>query len=151
MRWLELAAILMPLLLVAASEPAGEREPGHGAATQAEPSAEDALEAEVRKQALKLLEADADAKLAELARLREQLEGGLAPGEVASARDLETLIQFYQAMKPKKAAVLLEKLPAELAAEVLGAMKSRQAGKVLDAMQPAPAVRISKLMAGKRR
>jgi flagellar motility protein MotE (MotC chaperone) len=139
------------LLLIGAAEPEGGTGAEHTEPVVAAVSEEDALEAEVRKHALALLEADADAKLAELARLREELEGQLEPAEVASARDLETLIDFYQAMKPKKAAVLLEKLPAELAAEVLGAMKSRQAGKVLDAMQPAPAVRISKMMAGKRR
>jgi flagellar motility protein MotE (MotC chaperone) len=145
MRWRELAVALTALLLLAA---AGGEEPATPAAG-AHP--QDALEAEVRVQALRLLESDADAKLAELARLREELESQLAPGEQKAARDLDTLIKFYEAMKPKKAAVLLEKLPAELAAEVLGAMKSRQAGKVLDAMQPAPAVRISQLMAGKKR
>jgi len=141
MRWREALLALAALALIAAAE----------AAPEAAPSAGDALEAEVRKQALLLLEADADAKLALLARLREQLETALAPGEQKAERDLDTLIKFYQAMKAKKAAALLEKLPAELAAEVLGAMKSRQAGKILDAMQPAPAVRISQLMAGRKR
>jgi flagellar motility protein MotE (MotC chaperone) len=145
MRWRELALALVALLLLAA---AGAEET---AAPAAAPHPQDALEAQVRAQALRLLESDADAKLAELARLREQLEAELAPGEEKAARELDTLIKFYEAMKPKKAAVLLEKLPAGLAAEVLGAMKSRQAGKVLDAMQPAPAVRISQLMAGKKR
>jgi flagellar motility protein MotE (MotC chaperone) len=145
MRWRELLLALAALGLLAAAEAAPE------AASSPAPAGSDALEVEVRKQALVLLESDADAKLAELAKLREQLEGQLAPGEQKAERDLDTLIQFYQAMKAKKAAALLEKLPAELAADVLGAMKSRQAGKILDAMQPAPAVRISQLMAGRKR
>ena len=145
MRWREALAGLAALGLIAAAQTAPE------AAQAPAPAGSDALEAEVRKQALLLLEADADAKLAELAKLREQLETALAPGEQKAERDLDTLIKFYQAMKAKKAAALLEKLPAELAAEVLGAMKSRQAGKILDAMQPVPAVRISQLMAGRKR
>jgi flagellar motility protein MotE (MotC chaperone) len=141
----ELRLALAGLLLVAAAE-GGEK-------TREAPAADVAgeLEVEVRRQALRLLEADADAKLGELARLREQLEAKLEPTEQKAARELDTLIRFYQAMKPKKAASLLEKLPAELAADVLGAMKSRQAGKILDSMQPAPAVRISQLMAGRQR
>jgi flagellar motility protein MotE (MotC chaperone) len=144
MHWRELLLALLALLLVAAADGAHET-PG------TPPDAGDPLELEVRRQALRLLEADADAKLAELARLREQLEAKLEPTEQKAARDLDTLIRFYQAMKPKKAATLLEKLPAELAADVLGAMKSRQAGRILDSMQPAPAVRISQLMAGRQR
>jgi flagellar motility protein MotE (MotC chaperone) len=147
MRWPERLLVLVALTLVAAAEAAPDAQP---AATPAPPGS-DALETEVRKQALQLLEADADAKLAELAKLREQLEKQLAPTQQKAERELDTLIQFYQAMKAKKAAALLEKLPAELAADVLGQMKSRQAGKILDAMQPAPAVRISQLMAGRKR
>lgn len=142
MHWREPLLALVALLLVAAAD---------GAREAPAPDAGGELELEVRKQALRLLEADADAKLGELARLREQLEAKLEPTEQKAARELDTLIRFYQAMKPKKAATLLEKLPAELAADVLGAMKSRQAGKILDSMQPAPAVRISQLMAGRRR
>jgi flagellar motility protein MotE (MotC chaperone) len=141
-RWI---AALVGLLLVAADEAATES--AHAAAS----AAGDALEIEVRKEALRLLEADAEAKLAELARLRAELEAQLAPATEEVERDLKTLIQFYQAMKPKNAATLLERLPAGLAADVLGAMKSRQAGKILDAMEPARAVRISRLMAGEKR
>jgi flagellar motility protein MotE (MotC chaperone) len=142
MRASELRVGLGALLLLGAAEGA----PESASAPAPKPSA--ALEAEVREEALRLLESDADAKLAELARLRAELEAQVAPGEQKAARELDTLIQFYQAMKPKNAAALLEKLPAELAADVLGKMKSRQAGKILDAMQPARAVQISRRMAG---
>ena len=139
---LELAALLLtfPLTTLAANE---ADEP----VAQA-PATQEALELEVRQAALELLAKDTEAKLAELTKLRREMEDLLKPAEKEAAQDLTTLIQFYQSMKPKNAASLLEKLPPALAADLLGAMKTRQAGKILDAMTPAKAVRISRLMAG---
>jgi flagellar motility protein MotE (MotC chaperone) len=136
---LALALFIAPLL--AAAEP---NEP-----TQtAEPSAAvQALELEARQAALRLLEEDLEQRLTELVALREQVSAELAPGEEKSDQDLKTLISFYQAMKPKNAAVLLEKLPAQLAADVLAAMKTREAGKIFNVMSPERAVKISRLMA----
>ena len=131
------------------------RAPLLGAAETAAPgkpsAAVQAFELEARQAALRLFEEDLERRLAELSSLREELAEVLASGEEKSDRELRTLISFYQAMKPKNAAVLLEKLPAQLAADVLASMKTREAGKVLNVMKPERAVRISRLMAGQKR
>ncbi len=146
--WIPLALLTLLALrapLLASAETEAPSAPG-------EPSAAvQAFELEARRAALRLLEEDLERRLAELSSLREELAEVLAPGEEKSDRELETLISFYQAMKPKNAAVLLEKLPARLAADVLASMKTRQAGKVLNVMKPERAVRISRLMAGQQR
>ena len=137
----ELAALVLalPLWALAAND----------APEPAEPNlSQQALELEVRQAALEVLAQDTEAKLAELSKLRREMESLLQPAEQEAEEDLTTLIQFYQSMKPKNAASLLEKLPPRLAADLLSAMKTRQAGKILDAMAPARAVRISRLMAG---
>ncbi len=140
---LALLALRAPLLTAAeAKAPSAPGEPS--AAVQA-------FELEARQAALRLFEEDLERRLEELSSLREELAEILARGEEKSDRELKTLISFYQAMKPKNAAVLLEKLPAPLAAEVLASMKTREAGKVLNVMKPERAVRISRLMAGQKR
>ncbi len=108
------------------------------------------LELEAREAALRLLEGDIAAKVEELKQLREAATAAILPRERRRSEQLKTLISFYQSMRPKQAARLLEQLPASLAAEVLSAMKSRSAGKVLDVMDATRAVAISKLMAGKK-
>ncbi len=136
---LTLALVISPLLAAAeSSKPTQTARPS--AAVQA-------LEIEARQAALRLLEEDLEKRLAELIALREEVSEELAPGEEKSNQDLKTLISFYQAMKPKNAAVLLEKLPTQLAADVLAAMKTREAGKIFNVMEPERAVRISRLMA----
>ncbi len=109
------------------------------------------LELEVRETALRELEQDLNQKIQTLEELRQQTLAIILPGEKERQGQLDTLIKFYQAMKPQSAARLLEKLPAPLAADVLSSMKSRGAGKILNVMNADKAVQISKLMAGQKK
>ncbi|MFQ5513729.1 MAG: MotE family protein [Myxococcota bacterium] len=136
---LPLLLLLLPVLLGADSPPA----------TEPEATDERMLELEAREAALRVLEEDLARRIEELRELREAAIAAILPQERERAAQLETLISFYQAMKPKQAAKLLEKLPSSLAADVLSAMKSRSAGKILDVMSAERAVVISKLMAGR--
>ncbi len=152
MRWRELTILLwiVPLLWippVAVAVDTPQKEPDSGVPMSLAEAAREALELEVRQSALRMLEADIASKLEELLSEHKRLEDALSKQEGDPAADLSTLIEFYQAMKPKNAAVLLEKLPSGLAADVLAAMSSRSAGKILNVMTPERAVRISKLMA----
>ena len=135
---------LLPLLLAADTpKVAPENEP--------ERLAKQLLELEVRATALRELEQDLNQKIQTLEELRQQALAVIEPGEKERQGKLDTLIKFYQAMKPQSAARLLEKLPTPLAADVLSSMKSRGAGKILNVMNADKAVRISKLMAGQKK
>ncbi len=135
---------LLPLLLAADTpKVAPENEP--------ERLAKQMLELEVRATALRELEQDLDQKIQTLEELRQQAVAVIEPGEKERQAKLGTLIKFYQAMKPQSAARLLEKLPTPLAADVLSAMKSRGAGKILNVMNADKAVRLSKRMAGQKK
>ena len=135
---------LLPLLLAADTpKVAPENEP--------ERLAKQLLELEVRATALRELEQDLNQKIQTLEELRQQTLAIILPGEKERQGQLDTLIKFYQAMKPQSAARLLEKLPTPLAADVLSSMKSRGAGKILNVMNADKAVRISKLMAGQKK
>lgn len=149
---LSLAAVA--LLGADSSEPPAPTEPaGESASAAATPEANaiEALDLEARRVALEALGSALAAKIDELAKLRVELATLVEPVEAETQADTKKLIEFYQAMKPKSAAVLLEQLPPELAANVLSAMTSRSAGKILNVMAPARAVLISRLMAGSKR
>ncbi len=135
---------LLPLLLAADTpKVAPENEP--------ERLAKQLLELEVRETALRELEQDLNQKIQTLEELRQQTLAIILPGEKERQGQLDTLIKFYQAMKPQSAARLLEKLPTPLAADVLSSMRSRGAGKILNVMNADKAVQISKLMAGQKK
>jgi len=106
-----------------------------------------ALEIEAREKALQTLEAAVRTQIQELKELQQQTLLVLEPERAEKAAELRKLVSFYQNMKPQKAATLLEKLPVELATQVLSSMKQREAGKILNVMNPARAVLISKRMA----
>ncbi len=114
------------------------------------PFSERAMELESREAALRLLEDDLRKKIEELKELKKQAAVDIEPAETKHKADVDTLIAFYQSMKPKAAAQLLEKLPIGLAADVIGSMKSREAGKILNVMDPDRAVQISRLMASNK-
>lgn len=141
-RWL-LLALAIPFLVAAE---AGEVEEESMEAALAKR----VLEVETREAALRVLEEELVEKINELSQLRKQAVASIEPAEKRKKADIDTLIAFYQSMKPKAAAQLLEKLPLQLAADVLGAMKSRGAGKILNVMEPERAVLISKRMAGRK-
>ncbi len=135
---------LLPLLLAADTPKVA---PGN----EPERLAKQLLELEVKATALRELEQDLNQKIQTLEELRQQALAVIEPGEKERQGKLDTLIKFYQAMKPQSAARLLEKLPTPLAADVLSSMKSRGAGKILNVMNADKAVRLSKRMAGQRK
>ncbi len=135
---------LLPLLLAADTPKVA---PGN----EPERLAKQLLELEVKATALRELERDLDQKIQTLEELRQQALAVIEPGEKERQGKLDTLIKFYQAMKPQSAARLLEKLPTPLAADVLSSMKSRGAGKILNVMNADKAVRLSKRMAGQKK
>ena len=138
---------LTPLLVAAETT---EPTPASEAESEDTQVAKQVLELEVREAALRALEEDLNRKIEELKQLRQAAVNIIEPSETSRKEQLQTLISFYQAMKPKNAARLLEKLPVQLAGDVLSAMNSRGAGKILNVMNSDRAVRISTLMAGQQ-
>lgn len=152
--WLLL--IVVPAMLLAASSESNES--GSIDATEADeqatqpslsPSelAERALEIEAREAALRELEAAIMAQLDDLQRSQQAASAVLEPEMREREAEVAKLVAFYQSMKPKNAAELLEKLPLDLATSVLSRMKQREAGKILNVMDDTRAVLISRQMA----
>ena len=85
----------------------------------------------------------ARAELAELARLRGELEKVVAHETAASDSDLAVLVGLYSNMKPAQAAAVLGRLSAAQAAAILEKLDIHSAGPALAAMDPQVAVAIT--------
>ncbi|MXP10422.1 hypothetical protein GRI68_09560 [Altererythrobacter halimionae] len=70
--------------------------------------------------------------------------------ETEEARTYDQLARIYQAMKPKKAAVVFEQLDLDVQIAVARRMRERSIAQILAAMTPAAAARVSMALAGKR-
>ena len=77
-------------------------------------------------------------------------KAGKTDKEAEEARTYEQLARIYQAMKPKKAAVVFEQLDLDVQIEVARRMRERAIAQILAAMTPAAAARVSMALAGKR-
>jgi len=67
------------------------------------------------------------------------------------AAKVETLVQVYSTMKPAQAAKVLESLDEDLAVEIIGRMKKKNAAEVLNLMKPEKAQSFSEKFAGYRK
>ena len=65
-------------------------------------------------------------------------------------KNVKSLVQAYSNMKPVQAAALLERMDQDIAIIIISRMKSRDAGKVLGAMNTRIAKGISEKIAGKK-
>jgi flagellar motility protein MotE (MotC chaperone) len=89
----------------------------------------------------------ARAQLAELGRVRTELEKVVAHETAASDADLAELVGLYSNMKPTQAAAVLGRLSAAKAAAILEKLDIHSAGPALAAMDPQIAVAITEELA----
>lgn len=137
------------------ANPLGEERPADGrlllevARRQAEiDRRERSLEA--REARLQAAESAARAQIAELARLRQEMEQLVARETGAAEGDMEALVALYVNMRPQQAAKVLERLEAPRAAVILLKIPERQAGPILAQMEPPAALAVTQEIAGRR-
>ncbi len=116
-----------------------------------------AREEELRKkeEELLILKKDIENKLAKLSQLQTELQGQLQKNVEAAKQSQETrlkhLVGAYSAMKPDKAASLIEKLNDDVALQILSAMKSKDVGAILSFVETEKAARLSQRLAREAR
>ncbi len=114
-------------------------------------------EEELRKKEgdLVILKKDIENKLAKLSQLQTELQGQLQKNVEAAKQSQETrlkhLVGAYSAMKPDKAASLIEKLNDDVALQLLSAMKSKDVGAILSFVETEKAARLSQRLAKEAR
>jgi flagellar motility protein MotE (MotC chaperone) len=93
---------------------------------------------------LKTLELEVDKKLATLKTAREELTQLLAQKSEEESKKVKQLSQMYEKMEPAKAAALLVTLDEKLAIVILGGIKKKTAGKILNEIEREKGASLSK-------
>ena len=65
--------------------------------------------------------------------------------ESAAKATVDQVVKMYETMPPEEAAVRLEKLPADMALEVLRSLKGKTAGTILASVRPDKAAKLTEL------
>lgn len=104
------------------------------------------LEEELQKQKLEL-----DSKLKELEKMRQGIAQVLKDRITVDSEKVDKLVEFYANMKPQNAAKIFEEINENLAVEVLGRLKKKNAAEIMNLVKPDKAQRLSEKYAGYRR
>ncbi len=105
---------------------------------------------ELREARLQAAENLTRSQIAELTRLREEMERLVVREGSAAEADIEALVSLYVNMRPQQAAKVLDKLEPPRAATILLKIPERQAGPILANMDPNSALAVTQEIAGRR-
>ena len=89
-------------------------------------------------------------KITILTELRNEIVAEMAKKKIVAEKNLRHLIKAYSAMKPQKAASLIEKLDMAFAIELLSKMKGGAVGNILSFVDTEKAARISEQLAKRK-
>lgn len=107
-------------------------------------------EVESREALLSAAETRIDEKIASLEELQTRIESLLVQYDEQEERQIESLVKIYEAMKPKDAARIFERLDMPVLLDVVERMKERKASAVLAKMDPAKAKSVTLELAQRR-
>ena len=107
-------------------------------------------EVESREALLAAAETRIEEKIASLETLQTQIEALLVQYDEQEERQITSLVKIYEAMKPKEAARIFEKLDMPVLLDVVERMKERKASAVLAKMDPAKAKSVTLELAQRR-
>lgn len=105
---------------------------------------------EAREARVQAAETMARTQIAELARLRMEIEQLVVRESTAAEADIDALVALYVNMRPQQAAKVLERLEAPRAAVILLKIPERQAGPIMAQMEPPAALAVTQEIAGRR-
>jgi flagellar motility protein MotE (MotC chaperone) len=104
-----------------------------------------------REALLKAAGGEVDRKIAELNKIRSELEDLLNKQKTAEDERINSLVKIYQNMKPKDAARIFDTLDMDVLLPVIGKMSDRAASPVLAAMDPDKAREVTIKLAEQRK
>jgi flagellar motility protein MotE (MotC chaperone) len=106
-----------------------------------------AEELERKRAELLAIQEELTKKLATLTELRNEIRAMMAEREAADEAKMRHLIKAYSAMKPQRAASLVEQLDTAFAIQLLSHMKGELVGDILSFVKVEKAARISQGLA----
>ncbi len=99
---------------------------------------------------LMVIQEEINSKIATLTQLRNEIVAEMAKKKIFEEKNIKHLIKAYSAMKPQKAATLIEKLDTTFAIELLSRMKGGAVGSILSFVDTEKAARLSERLAKRK-
>ncbi len=103
-----------------------------------------------KREELLAIQGEIDNRIAKLTQLRNEIKNMMARKETVEQDKIRHLIKAYSAMKPQKAASLVEKLDMKFSIELLSRMKGEAVGNILSFVDVEKAARISEALAQRK-
>ena len=103
-----------------------------------------------KREELLAIQKEIENKIAELTQLRNEIKDMMARKETVEQDKIKHLIKVYSAMKPQKAASLVEKLDMTFTIELLSRMKGEVVGNILSFVNVEKAAKISEALAQRK-
>lgn len=94
---------------------------------------------------------DLEKRLKELEEMRAKISSILEDRVKVDDQKVDTLVQMYTNMKPPQAAKVFESMDEDLAIEILGRMKKKNAADIMNLLKPEKAQVLSEMFAGYKR
>lgn len=113
----------------------------------------DAREEELNRMESELVvqKEELDKRLKELESMRAKISGILEERVKVDSEKVDTLVQMYSNMKAPQAAKVFETMDEDLAVEILGRMKKKNAADIMNLLKPEKAQVLSEMFAGYKR
>lgn len=113
----------------------------------------DAREEELNRMETELAtqKVELEKRLKELEEMRGKISGILEDRVKVDDEKVDTLVQMYTNMKPPQAAKVFETMDEDLAIEILGRMKKKNAADIMNLLKPEKAQILSEMFAGYKR
>ena len=99
---------------------------------------------------LMVIQEEINNKITTLTQLRNEIMAEMAKKKIFEEKNIKHLIKAYSAMKPQKAATLIEKLDTTFAIELLSRMKGDAVGSILSFVDTEKAARLSERLAKRK-
>jgi flagellar motility protein MotE (MotC chaperone) len=100
--------------------------------------------ASLEEERLKILNADMQAKLDQLKKLKQEIEAFAKGLDAKKKEQLVRVVKMYESMPAEEAAKAMARLDDDTAIQILTTIKSRNAGQILGLMDPGRVASLSK-------
>lgn len=100
---------------------------------------------------LQVQKVDLEKRLKELEEMRTKISSMLEDRVKVDDQKVDTLVQMYSNMKAPQAAKVFETMDEDLAVEILGRMKKKNAADIMNLLKPEKAQILSEMFAGYKR
>ena len=134
-------------------DPAADTDPDHLQKLIDRKKELDAREEELNRveQELAAQKAELEKRMKELEEMRAKISSVLDDRVKADDQKIDTLVQMYSNMKPQQAAKIFEEMDEDLAVDIIGRMKKKNAAEIMNLIKPEKAKTFAEKFAGYKR